>query len=57
MAGTPSFSNETVWLNISQLIGSRNGAYIKTYMGKSTYYPPQGGGNGTGSVKNVCKLI
>lgn len=36
------------------LIGSRNGAYIKTYMGKSTYYPPQGGGNGTGAVRNVA---
>ncbi|KUI55618.1 putative exopolygalacturonase X [Cytospora mali] len=35
------------------LIGSRNGAYIKTYMGKATYYPPQGGGNGTGAVRNV----
>lgn len=35
------------------LIGSRNGAYIKTYMGKSTYYPPQGGGNGTGAVRNI----
>ncbi|KAL1969794.1 hypothetical protein VTN77DRAFT_7303 [Rasamsonia byssochlamydoides] len=35
------------------LIHSRNGAYIKTYNGKSVYYPPQGGGNGTGSVRNV----
>ncbi|KAF2101749.1 glycoside hydrolase family 28 protein [Rhizodiscina lignyota] len=35
------------------LIGSRNGAYIKTYNGKSVYYPPQGGGNGTGLVRNV----
>ncbi|GAE00015.1 hypothetical protein SS1G_05832 [Paecilomyces variotii No. 5] len=32
---------------------SRNGAYIKTYNGKSVYYPPQGGGNGTGLVRNV----
>ncbi|KKA25505.1 Glycoside hydrolase family 28 protein [Rasamsonia emersonii CBS 393.64] len=35
------------------LINSRNGAYIKTYNGKRVYYPPQGGGNGTGSVRNV----
>ncbi|KAL1849309.1 hypothetical protein Plec18170_007601 [Paecilomyces lecythidis] len=34
---------------------SRNGAYIKTYNGKSVYYPPQGGGNGTGLVRNVRK--
>ena len=39
------------------LIGSRNGAYIKTYAGKSTYYPPQGGGNGTGLVRNVCSFF
>ncbi|KAL1868763.1 hypothetical protein Plec18167_008068 [Paecilomyces lecythidis] len=36
---------------------SRNGAYIKTYNGKSVYYPPQGGGNGTGLVRNVRKSI
>ncbi|PNP39744.1 hypothetical protein TGAMA5MH_08263 [Trichoderma gamsii] len=35
------------------LIGSRNGAYIKTYVGKRTYWPPQGGGGGNGYVRNV----
>ena len=35
------------------LIGSRNGAYLKTYNGLSMYYPPQGGGNGSGLVQNV----
>lgn len=35
------------------LIGSRNGAYIKTYVGKPTYYPPQGGGGGNGYVRNI----
>jgi hypothetical protein len=35
------------------LIGSRNGAYIKTYVGKPTYYPPQGGGGGNGFVRNI----
>ncbi|KAL9071900.1 MAG: hypothetical protein Q9157_005306 [Trypethelium eluteriae] len=36
-----------------KLVSSRNGAYIKTYNGISVYYPPQGGGNGTGRVQNV----
>ncbi|KAF3768630.1 family 28 glycoside hydrolase, partial [Cryphonectria parasitica EP155] len=44
---------ENVTVEDVSLIGSRTGAYLKTYMGKATYYPPQGGGNGTGSVKNV----
>ncbi|KAL7782683.1 glycoside hydrolase family 28 protein [Trichoderma afarasin] len=35
------------------LYGSRNGAYIKTYVGKRTYWPPQGGGGGNGYVRNV----
>ncbi|KAJ5808665.1 polygalacturonase [Penicillium riverlandense] len=35
------------------LIGSRNGAYIKTYVGKPTYYPPQGGGGGNAFVRNI----
>ncbi|KAL7914357.1 glycoside hydrolase family 28 protein [Trichoderma velutinum] len=35
------------------LYGSRNGAYIKTYLGKRTYWPPQGGGGGNGYVRNV----
>lgn len=44
---------ENVTASNVTLIGSRNGAYIKTYMGKRSYYPPQGGGNGTGAVRNV----
>lgn len=44
---------ENITVEDISLIGSRNGAYIKTYVGKPTYYPPQGGGGGSSLVRNV----
>jgi galacturan 1,4-alpha-galacturonidase len=44
---------ENVTANNITLISSRNGAYIKTYQEISTYYPPQGVGNGSSIVRNV----
>lgn len=48
---------ENITVEDVTLIGSRNGAYLKTYVGKPTYFPPQGGGGGSAFVRNVGSYL
>lgn len=47
---------ENVFARNITCIGTRYAAYIKTWTGIQQNYPPNGGGGGTGVVRNISEF-